>query len=267
MTGVPAMVTGPNRSDDETRVAMLPAFFHLHRLDECGSTNDLAKQMAGEGAPEGTLVCALRQNAGRGRRGRAWSSEPGNLACSLVLRPGLPAGQAALTSFVAAIAVGETVSALVPGKVTLKWPNDVLVDGAKISGILLESEAGRGGSVDWLVLGVGINVRHFPAEALYPATSLLAAGADVTVDQVLTAYAGALQAWYHRFLTQGFAPIRAAWLNAAQGLGGAVTVRLHDETFTGRLIDMDDEGVLLVDTGGAMRRVTTGDVFFPSGGN
>ncbi len=259
------MGTGANRSD-ETRAALLPAFFHLHRLDECGSTNDLAKQMAGGEAPEGTIVQALRQTAGRGRRGRAWSSEPGNLACSLILRPGLPPSQAALTSFVAAIAVGEAVSALVPGKVTLKWPNDVLVDGAKISGILLESEAGRGGLVDWLVLGVGINVRHFPDGALYPATSLLAAGADITVEQALVAYATSFQSWYHRFLSQGFAPIRAAWLNAAQGLGGLVTVRLHDETFTGRLVDMDDEGVLLVDTGGTIRRVTAGDVFLPGGG-
>jgi BirA family biotin operon repressor/biotin-[acetyl-CoA-carboxylase] ligase len=265
VTGVPAVGIGQSRSD-ETRVASLPAFFHLHLLDECGSTNDLAKQMAGDGAPEGTLVQALRQTAGRGRRGRAWSSEPGNLACSLILRPGLLAGQAALTSFVAAIAVGEAVSALVPGKVTLKWPNDVLVDGAKISGILLESEAGRGGLVDWLVLGVGINVWHFPEDALYPATSLLAAGADVTVEQVLTAYAGAFQSWYQRFRTQGFAPIRAAWLNAAQGLGGPVTVRLQDETFTGRLIDMDQEGVLIVETDGGYRRVTAGDVFLPGGG-
>lgn len=259
------MLTGQNRSD-ETRAALLPAFFHLHILEECGSTNDVAKQMAGDGAAEGTLVWALRQTAGRGRRGRAWSSEPGNLACSLILRPGLPPGQAALTSFVAAVAVGEALSALVPGKVTLKWPNDVLVDGAKIAGILLESEAGRAGTVDWLVLGVGINVRHFPAEALYPATAVLAAGADVTVEQVLTAYACAFEAWYHRFLTQGFAPIRAAWRNAAQGLGGLVTVRLHDETFGGRLIDMDEDGVLLVDVGGTVRRVAAGDVFFPAGG-
>ncbi|OYQ33406.1 biotin--[acetyl-CoA-carboxylase] ligase [Niveispirillum lacus] len=260
------MESGQKNRSDETRAALLPAFFHLHAVDECGSTNDVAKQMAGDGAPEGTLVWALRQTAGRGRRGRAWSSEPGNLACSLILRPSLPAGEAALTSFVAAVAVGEAVSALVPGKVTLKWPNDVLVDGAKISGILLESEAGGKGSVDWLVLGVGINVRHCPAEALYPATSMLAAGADVSVEHVLTAYAGAFEVWYQRFLRQGFAPIRAAWLNAAQGLGGAVTIRLQDEAFTGRLVDMDEGGVLIVETGGGVRRITAGDVFFPGGG-
>ncbi|MFV3127988.1 biotin--[acetyl-CoA-carboxylase] ligase [Niveispirillum sp. KHB5.9] len=250
----------------ETRAATLPAFFRLVALDECGSTNDEAKRLATEGAIEGTIVWAKRQTAGRGRRGRAWSSGEGNLACSLILRPGMAPGQAALTSFIAAVAVGEAVSALIAARVTLKWPNDVLVDGAKISGILLESEAGRGGSVEWLVLGVGINVRHYPDEALYPATSLLAAGADVTVERVLEAYATSFHAWYQRFVTQGFAPIRAAWLNAAQGLGGDVTVRLHDETFTGRFVDMDDDGVLLVDTGSGLRRVTAGDVFFPTQG-
>ncbi|MFV3073400.1 biotin--[acetyl-CoA-carboxylase] ligase [Niveispirillum fermenti] len=250
---------------DETRAARLPAFFHLNRVEECGSTNDEAKAMARAGAPEGCLVQALRQTAGRGRRGRAWTSGEGNLACSLVLRPGMAPAAAALVSFVAAIAVGEAVSALVPGRVTLKWPNDVLVDGAKISGILLESEADRQGGLEWLVLGVGINVRHFPDEALYPATSLLAAGADVTVEQVLAAYAASFDGWYRRFRDHGFAPIRAAWLNAAQGLGGAVTVRLAGESFTGRFVDLDGEGGLLVECGGAVRRVTAGDVFFTGG--
>lgn len=251
----------------ETRAARLPAFFHLISLDECTSTNDVARKLATEGAAEGTIIQAHRQTAGRGRRGRAWDSQQGNLACSLILRPGLPPGRAALISFVAAVAVGEALSGLLPGRVTLKWPNDVLVDGAKISGILLESEAGRGGTVEWLVLGIGVNVRHFPADVMYPATSVLASGADLAVEAVLEAYATSFAAWYQRFLAQGFAPVRAAWLNAAQGLGGAVTVRLHDENFTGRLLDMDDDGVLLVDVGGDVRRVTAGDVFFPTEGN
>jgi len=182
-----------------------------------------------------------------------------------VLRPLLPPAEAALVSFVAAVAVGEAVSALVPGRVTLKWPNDVLVDGAKIAGILLESEADRTGQIDWLVLGVGINVGYFPPDGLYPATSLAAAGAPVTVGRALEAYATAFEAWYRRFTTQGFAPIRAAWLNVAQGLGGAVTVRLHDTTFTGCFMDLDHDGSLLVDCDGQIRRVTAGDVFFPGG--
>lgn len=258
------MLTGSDKSL-ETRAALLPAFFHLLDLEECGSTNDVAKEMARQGAPEGTIVRARRQMAGRGRRGRAWNAGEGNLACSLVLRPGLSPANAALISFVAAIAVGEALSALVPGRVTLKWPNDVLLDGAKLSGILLESEADRAGRVEWLVLGVGINVRHFPDEAMYPATSVFAGGGPDDLDRVFAAYATAFVAWYRRFLSQGFAPVRAAWLNAAQGLGGPVTVRLHDESFTGRLIDLDDEGGLLVEVGGSVRRVTAGDVFFAGG--
>lgn len=250
----------------ETRAAMLPAFFHLVALNECGSTNDEAKMLAQAGAPEGTLVWARRQTAGRGRRGRAWNSGEGNLACSLILRPGMAPGDAALLSFVAALAVGEVVSGRIPGRVTLKWPNDVLADGAKIAGILLESEPDRRGNVDWLVLGVGVNVRHFPDEALYPATSLAASGADTVVETVLAAYAQAFEAWYRRFRTQGFAPIRAAWLNAARGLGDTVTVRLHDESFSGRFVDLDEAGGLLVDVGDSVvRRVTAGDVFFNGG--
>lgn len=165
-------------------------------------------------------------------------------------------------SFVAAIAVADAVSALVPGDVRLKWPNDVLVAGAKISGILLESERAVDGDVDWLVLGVGVNVRHFPPDLDYAATSLLACGVDVPVESMLERFLNSFAAWYARWDSQGFAPIRAAWLNAAQGLGAPVTVRLANETFTGRLVDLDTEGALVVATPAASRRVTAGDVFF-----
>lgn len=249
---------------EATRAVLLPAFFYLVELESCGSTNDEAKELARQGAPEGTLVRADRQTAGRGRRGREWSSPEGNLACSLVLRPGLPPAQAALVSFVAALAVAEAVAELIPGRPTLKWPNDVLVGGAKISGILLESEPGPGGAVDWLVLGTGINVASFPVDAPYPATSLRTAGAPPDVDArlVLASYARHFHVWYRRWLDQGFAPIRAAWLNAAQGVGGPVTVRLATETFTGTLVDLDMDGGLLVDCSGIVRRVTAGDIFF-----
>jgi BirA family biotin operon repressor/biotin-[acetyl-CoA-carboxylase] ligase len=254
----------PEEMNEATRAAQLPAFFYLVELASCGSTNDEAKKRARQGAPEGTLVFAHHQTAGRGRRGRAWDAPEGNLACSLVLRPQLPPADAALVSFVAALAVAETVADLIPGRPTLKWPNDVLVGGAKISGILLESEPGPTGSVDWLVLGTGINVAAFPDDTPYPATSLLASGAaaDVTARLVLSHYARHFLEWYQRLLTQGFAPIRAAWLNAAQGMGELVTVRLANENFTGTLLDLDKDGALLVDCDGAIRRVTAGDVFF-----
>lgn len=254
----------PENISEATRAAQLPAFFYLLELQSCGSTNDEAKQLARQGAADGTMIFAQRQTGGRGRRGRAWCSLEGNLACSLVLRPHLPPGDAALVSFVAALAVAETVAALIPGRPTLKWPNDVLVGGAKISGILLESEPGPTGAVDWLVLGTGINVAAFPQDTPYPATSLLASGAapDITSRLVLAHYARHFLQWYQRLLTQGFAPIRAAWLNAAQGVGEQVTARLANESFTGTLLDLDMDGALLVDCGGRTRRVTAGDVFF-----
>lgn len=235
-------------------------------VDLCGSTNDVVKEQARAGAPEGVLVRALRQEAGRGRRGRAWQSPPGNLMFSLLLRPGCPLAQAAELSFVTAIAVGETISSCVDTAPKLKWPNDVLVDGAKIAGILLEAEALAGGGTDWVVAGVGINVRHHPDDVDYPATSLYALGADVDAAEVLSRFMAAFDRWYARWRTYGFAPVRAAWLNAAQGLGRKATVRLTGETFEGTLVDLSDDGALLIDVGGRTRRVTAGDVFFAPGG-
>ena len=240
----------------------LPERLCLTALDACGSTNDEAKALARAGAPEGTLVWALRQEAGRGRRGRAWTAGEGNLYCSLVLRPAAPPAQAAQVSFVAALAVAQAVSDLVDAAPKLKWPNDVLVEGAKVAGILLESEPSAAGALDWLVLGIGVNVRAHPEGLEYPATSLLAEGADVTAARVLELFARHFLTWYDRWQAYGFAPVRAAWLNAAQGLGGPVTVRLADGAFDGRLADLDGEGALVVETPAGTRRVTAGDVFF-----
>ncbi|MBB6251647.1 biotin--[acetyl-CoA-carboxylase] ligase [Nitrospirillum iridis] len=241
----------------------LPDWIRPTVLERCGSTNDIVKDMARTGAPEGALVRAVRQEAGRGRRGRSWLSDAGNLACTLLLRPGGTPQRAAELSFVTALAAGEAVDGLIAAAPKLKWPNDILVDGAKIAGILLESEADLDGSVAWVAVGMGMNVRHHPDTADYPATSLLALGADVEPDLVMAAYAGAFDRWYRRWQDYGFAPVRAAWLNAAQGLGGAVTVRLHDRSFDGRLVDLDVDGALLVETAQGSVKVSAGDVFFP----
>lgn len=241
----------------------LPEWIRPTVLERCGSTNDIVKDMARSGAPEGALVRAVRQEAGRGRRGRSWTSEPGNLYCTLLLRPGGTPQRAAELSFVTALAAGEAVDGLVAAAPKLKWPNDVLVDGAKIAGILLESEAETGGGVAWVAVGMGMNVRHHPDTPGYATTSLLAQGADVEPDLVMAAYARAFDRWYRRWQDYGFAPVRAAWLNAAQGVGGPVTVRLHDRSFEGRLVDLDADGALLVETAGGTVKVTAGDVFFP----
>ena len=156
----------------------LPSFYSLIHLARTGSTNDEAKRLAAEGAADGTLIWADSQTAGRGRRGRLWQSPPGNLYVSIILRPGLPVARLGQVGFAAALAIVETAASLLPPSavVCCKWPNDVLIDGRKTAGLLLETDSLADGSAAWLVLGVGINIAGHPADTEYPATSFAAAG-------------------------------------------------------------------------------------------
>ena len=245
----------------------LPAFYRLLAYDQIDSTNEEAKRLAAGGAVGGTVVGARAQLAGRGRRGRGWASPPGNLYMSLLLRPASPPARACQLNFVAAVALAEAVSALLPtgASVTLKWPNDVLIRGAKVSGILLEAAAALGRSLDWLIIGVGVNVVSHPADTPYPATSLVREGAaHATSAEVLEAFAGRFQAWHETWREQGFAPVRARWLTLARGLGEPIEVRLERETLRGRFSDLDESGALMLDMAdGVRRQITTGDLFFP----
>lgn len=246
------------------RQPRLPSFYSLVALDSVDSTNEEAKRRlaAGNPVPEGTLIWAGEQTAGRGRRGRSWESPRGNLYMSLVLTPGRPPGTAAQLGFVAAVALADTLSELLPGagRVRLKWPNDVLVDGGKVSGILLE--AANGGAV---VLGVGVNIRSRPAAGLYPTVSLAEAGAAVDEPgALLERFAQRLLDRYAAWRREGFTPLRAAWLERAIGLGQAIEVRLDRETLKGRFDALDDSGALaLALPDGRRRMVAAGDVFFP----
>lgn len=247
----------------------LPPAFRLVALDVVDSTNDEAKRLLAAGAEEGTLVWARAQRGGRGRDGRRWDSPAGNLYASLLLRPDGPPGEVAQLGFVAALAVGTGIGAFVPPLValTLKWPNDILLDGRKVAGILLETEGVGAEGVDGLVVGFGVNVRIFPAEARVPATSIAAVGgeSDVEPARVLEAIARQFLAWTHRWRTEGFAPIRQAWLARAHGLGGPITVRLPRETIEGRFKGIDAHGLLELETGQGPRLISAGDVFFPGG--
>jgi BirA family transcriptional regulator, biotin operon repressor / biotin---[acetyl-CoA-carboxylase] ligase len=242
----------------------LPAVFHRHGFAELDSTNEEAKRQAASGAPAGTLISARTQRAGRGRQGRAWVSPPGNLYMSILLRPECSAGAAAQLGFAAALAVGEAVLPLLPdgAELAYKWPNDVLVGGRKISGILLESQAAGEGRIDWVVVGIGVNLASFPETSEYPATSLAAAGAaPVAVEALLEAVARSFHFWYERWLECGFAPLRQAWLARARGLGQPIRVRLPQGESEGRFAGLDAEGALLLDIGTAQRRIAAGDVF------
>lgn len=238
---------------------MLPPPFRLEQRAKIDSTNDEARRLAAAGFGHGTVVSAVEQSAGRGRRGRAWMSPPGNLHCSILLDRGPDPAAAPQLTFVAAIALRDALAdlALIPD-FRVKWPNDVLCAGAKIAGMLLE-QAG-----DLIILGVGVNVVAHPDQALYPATSLAKTGSGAEALDVLTAFCERLGHWYGIWRAEGFAPIREAWLEVAVGLGQPVTARLADESvLEGRFSGLAPDGALeMADENNHIRRILAGDVFF-----
>lgn len=255
-----------DQTSGETRPHLPPAY-RLLAYESLASTNDEARRLAEEGAEDGTLVWAREQRGGRGRRGRGWSSPRGNLYLSLVLRPECALAQAAQLGFVAALGMGDAIGAVVPPmiEVVYKWPNDLLVNGRKAGGILLESRGTGETACDWLVLGIGVNVASFPGEAAFPATSLHYEGcpADVSEVALLEAFGRHFLGWVNRWLEDGFAPVRKAWCNHAYRLGEEIEVRLPQETLTGVFKELDEDGALILGQPGGDRRITAGEIFFP----
>ena len=238
---------------------ILPASFRLIHNERVASTNDEARRLAGEGAGHGTVVFAEEQTAGRGRRGRVWQSPKGNLHCSVLVDSPHGRAREAELAFVASVALRDAMAPLAPRAVfTCKWPNDVLCDGAKISGMLLESADTK------IILGVGVNVVEHPTDTPYPTMSLKRAGASVTSLDLLALFCAQLGHWYGRWSTEGFAPIRAAWMERAAGLGKGIKVNLADTTsLDGKFAGLDDNGALMLELpGGGRRPILAGDVFF-----
>lgn len=238
-----------------TSTPVLPDGWRLVALDSVGSTNDEAARLADDGAAEGTLVWAREQTGGRGRRGRAWASPVGNLYTSTVLRPDCPAPRAAELGFVASLAVADIVPA--GRSVRVKWPNDVLVDGGKIAGILLESATGQTGIVQHVVAGIGINVGFAPQlpEMRYPGAAL-GGTVEFALEKFATAFAARLAEWRR----EGFATVRSNWLAKAGPIGADVDVKLGDELVRGRFNGVDGGGALLLETESGPRRIVSGEL-------
>jgi len=244
----------------------LPSGFRLVSYETLASTNDEAKRLARDGAEEGTLVWALEQTAGRGRRGRVWASPAGNLYASLILRPEVPARRGMQLGFVAAIALGEALRAIIPGrgKPAYKWPNDLLLNGRKVAGILLESESSGGARLAFIVVGIGVNLVSSPQEAEFPATSVAEQNLGVIAPAaMLEEFARQFQHWARRWREDGFAPVRAAWRAGATLLGEPIRVQLEDVTLYGRALDLDEQGALLLDAADGLRQISVGQVFPP----
>jgi BirA family biotin operon repressor/biotin-[acetyl-CoA-carboxylase] ligase len=233
-----------------------------------GSTNAEALRLARQGECGPLWVVADRQTAGRGRRGRTWISPPGNLYASLLLTEAAPVEHWPELSFVAALAVHDAVVEVAPDlktRLAIKWPNDLVLAGAKFAGILIEGENGA------VAVGIGVNCADHPAGMDYPATDLAAAGAPVSPAALFGALSvkmiGRIAQWNSG---EGFSTIRTDWLARAAGLGEEVRVRLADRDLTGRFEAIDPAGslVLRLPTG-KTTTIAAGDVFMlpaPSSG-
>lgn len=245
-----------------------PETYARHVLAEVDSTNSEAARLA-PGLTRPTWIMARRQTAARGRRGRVWISPEGNFAATLMIRPDGDAAQAALRSFVAALALADAL-ALVCGPhaaISLKWPNDVLLNGGKVAGILLES-TGQAGRLGHLLIGIGVNLAEAPPPeavepgAMRPVSVRGETGLVVTPDELLDHLAPAFARHEAQFRTYGFAPIRTAWLARAARLGQPVTARTMTETVEGRFETIGDDGALILATATGRRALPAADVFF-----
>ena len=244
----------------------LPDGFVLHAHQRLGSTNDEARRLAEAGAPAGSVVLAAEQSRGRGRHGRSWASPPGNLYASVLLRPDCAMAVATQLSLVAGLALAEALAALGPpgADLQLKWPNDVLIDGAKTAGVLLEGASDLDGRAAWVVAGTGVNLVSCPDGLGYPVTCLAREGfGTLTPAAVLEAYLHQLAHWLGRWREQGFGVVRGAWLARGFGLGAEIRLRLDRGELRGRWLDLTDTGSLLVEQAdGGRREIATGDVFY-----
>lgn len=243
--------------------AAAAAGMRLAELDAVGSTNTEAFARARAGDPGPLWIVAREQTAGRGRRGRTWASPPGNLYASLLLTDPSPPPRAAELSFVAALALHDAISLLAPAvasRLALKWPNDLLGDGAKLAGILVE---GEGTGIVVAAIGIGVNCAHHPAGTGFPATDLAAMGAPASPDALFTALSGAMAQRLNEWRRgEGFAAIRAAWLARAVGLGKPVRVALAGGQLEGCFEALDPAGRLVLrKADGSSATIAAGEVF------
>ena len=239
-----------------------------HYLEETGSTNTVAGDLARQGTAEGTVVVAEAQTRGRGRLGRAWVSPAHqNLYLSLILRPHLPSEHISQLSLMAGVAACETVREWCPA--TIKWPNDILIEGRKVAGILAELEGE--GAARFVVLGIGVNLNSeraaFPAELHGKATSIrIETGVAVDRPRFLARLLGRLEARYDQLRQQGFAPIAEAWCAQSALIGQTIRVDAPAGQVSGVVLGLDADGALRLRlASGAEHRLVAGDVSLMDG--
>lgn len=232
--------------------------FKVHTYASLPSTQDYVKELAEEGLPEGIVVQCLEQKKGRGRHGREWVSPIGNLYMSVLLRPDCPVKEAGQLSFVAAVALSAAMDEVIETghEKTLKWPNDILIDGRKVSGILIEKEG------DAYVLGMGVNILSAPEGAIH--LKDVAGENRLAIHPFRDLVLEKLAQRYDLWRQEGFAPIREEWMKQAHGLDKALAVKLGKEHRDGLFKGIDAQGSLLLEIDGSIIDINSGEVYFPS---
>lgn len=251
--------------DASVSVPELPRVYALVRCDVVDSAVNEARRRALQGAEEGTLVWAQEQTAARDGFGRPRPSPRGNLYGCLILRPEYPAAVALQLNYVAAIGLGLTVAELASPMTGLhyRWPNTVLLNATAVGDVVLEPGPATAGVFEWLLLGFTLNVKRCPGTSEAAETSLAAEGSDtVTVAEALQGFSRHFLSWINRWADAGFSPVRKLWTQRADGFGKVREIRLKEETFTGRLVELDDRGALILETEkGERRRLSVSDYF------
>lgn len=253
-------MTAPNRGRNAV------GRFRHEALDDVGSTNTVCMERARAGDPGDLWITARRQLGGRGRRGRAWVSETGNLYASLLLVDPAPVSALGSLPIAVALALYRAISAEMPfagDRIAIKWPNDILVDGKKVSGILVEAENLPDGR-HAVVIGCGVNVAHRPDNPLYPSITLTEAGATASPESLfahlMLELADVLSLWD---AGRGVAAVVAEWKRHVKGIGEAITVNLPDRSISGIFSAIEDDGLLQLRLPtGELMRIASGDVFF-----
>lgn len=233
------------------------ADWQWYDFDEVGSTNDTVKDFCAE-AGQKIVVTAKAQNNGRGRRGRSWVGLDGNLFMSMALE--VPLHELGQVIFVVTLAMLNSIKKLAPElDVKLKWPNDVLVNGCKISGILLEKASG-----DYLVIGIGVNITAYPEikDIIYKTTSLKQAGCETDRITFLKTYLLEFDKGLSLWRRDGFSSVREQWLSSAVNLGGKIRVNGEKESKEGIFEGVDNNGALLLNRNGNIEKIYAGDIFF-----
>lgn len=243
--------------------------YHLLSYDVLDSTNEEAKRLADGGAAHGAVIWSRRQTAGKGRMGREWVSAEGNLYATFLLSPPCDLLACSQLSFVAAVAAANTVAPIIPkdGAIECKWPNDILYDGRKLGGILLESFCTLDEHAEekqWVAIGVGINIDSYPEDTHFPATCLRETGVEIiSAKIVLSRFVYNFIHAYDLWCDEGFEPIRQRWIESAYRLGGTTEVAVGDMHYKGAFQGIDECGrLLLAVPDGSIQPITAGDVFF-----